>query len=530
MKRILAIGIALSFSMVIAVPLTGTAPGGTTAEQTAASDPYSSQSMAKKNYRGVTLNVVSLEKPVLGEPVELHARQFEKLTGAKIKITFVPFNKLYQEVLQGLRSNKYDVLFYGSMWIADVLSYLEPIPRKMLESPEYQDVLPHYKTVASWGDTPYQVPIDGDRHTLQYRRDLLEDPALQAEFEKKTGKDLGVPKTWQELQEVARFFDHKKMSDGREISGMVEVTVSDALLGNQFISHAAPYAKHPDVKGGFYFDLKTMAPLINTPGFVKALEDYVAAQEFYPKAGKSMHDEGGWGRVQRQSTGTQPQGGREMNFPDVIRSFGRGDAVFTVSWDDPFIQAMEPGNAIRNKVAVALSPGSRRVWNRKTGRWDDFPAVNYAPYVVYGWTSAVARSSEHKDAAFDFLGFYANRENHTSDLLVGRFGMNPFRASDLNERFWTERAGWDEAVARSYVETQKLTTASRNRVLDLRVYRGQEYLYLLSVGVYRALTGRESPQSALDTVAERWRQLTKRVGVEKQREAYSHVVRFEDGQ
>ncbi|NTW59496.1 MAG: ABC transporter substrate-binding protein, partial [Nitrospirae bacterium] len=302
-----------------------------------------------------------------------------------------------------------------------------------------------------------------------------------------------------------------------------------ALLGNQFITRAASYAKHPDVKGGFYFDLETMEPLINTPGFVKALEDFIAAQDLYPAGGQEMHDPGGWGRLQRESPGSQLQGGREMNFPDVIRSFGRGDAVFTVSWDDPFIQAMEPGNAIRNKVAVALSPGSRRVWNRKTGRWDNLPTVNYAPYVVYGWTSGVARSSRHKDAAFDFLGFYANQKNHTADLLVGRFGMNPFRASDLDERFWVERAGWDEAVARSYVETQKLTTASRNRVLDLRIHRGQEYLYILSVGVYRALTGRESPQSALDTVANRWRQLTQRVGVEKQREAYRHIVRFEDG-
>jgi PAS domain S-box-containing protein len=141
-------------------------------------DPYSYEAIAKKDYRGVTLNVVTLEKPVLGEPTELHARQFEKLTGAKINITFVPFDEFYQEVLLGLRQKKYDVLFYGSMWIADVLQYLEPIPEKMLKSSQYRDVLPHYKNIASWGDVAYQVPIDGDRHYLQYRKDLLEHPML----------------------------------------------------------------------------------------------------------------------------------------------------------------------------------------------------------------------------------------------------------------------------------------------------------------------------------------------------------------
>jgi multiple sugar transport system substrate-binding protein len=474
------------------------------AESATASDPYSYQSIRAKDYRGITLDVLTLDLPVLGEPTELHARQFEELTGARLVVHRVPFDKLYQELLYGLKQKKYDVVFYGSMWIADVLPFLEPIPKKMLSAAQYRDVLPHYKNIASWGDVPYQVPVDGDRHYLQYRRDLLEDPVLRAEFRKQTGKDLQVPTTWPELHEVARFFQGRRLPDGRTVHGISEVTVSDALLGNQFIKRAAPYAKHPRVKGGFYFDLETMEPLVNTPGFVEALKDLVAAQDLYPP------------------------GGRNFTFFQVIRSFGAGESVFSDSWDDPFVQAMETTSPLRNKVAAALSPGSRRAWNRKTRRWDDLAEVNYVPYVVYGWTSAVPRSTPHKDAAFDFLGFYANKANHTSDLLVGRFGMNPFRRSDLDKHFWVKQAGWDEAAAGSYVRMLDLMSRSRSRVLDLRIHRGQEYVYILSVGVYRALTGRESPQAALDQVAERWRQLTRRVGVKKQQEAYRHVVRFED--
>ena len=469
-------------------------------------DPYAHEAIAKKKYAGVTLNVLTLAPPVLGEPVVLHAQEFERLTGAKINVTRVPFADFYQETLLGLKQGKYDALTFGSMWIADVLEYLEPIPKQMLDSAQYKDVLPHYKSIASWGDTAYMVPIDGDRHYLQYRRDLLDDPAFKTEFKKQTGRELGVPHTWPELQEVARFFQGRKTVDGKEISGIAEVTVSDALLGNYFIKRAAPYAKHPRVKGGFYFDLATMEPLINSPGWVEALKDFVAAQDLYPK------------------------GGQTMSFFDAIKTFGRGNVVFSDSWDDPFVEAMESDNPLRNKVAAALSPGSRKVWNRKTGKWDEFPAVNYAPYIVYGWTSGVAKSSRNKQAAFDFLGFYANRKNHQADLQVGRFGMNPFRQSDLDVRLWVDRGGWDPAVARSYVQTLEAQSKSRNRVLDLRIYRGQEYVQLLSVGVYRAITGRESPQAALDDVARRWKELTERIGVDKQREAYRHVVRFEDGE
>ena len=469
-------------------------------------DPYSHEAIAKKNYRGVTLNVLTLATPVLGEPVVLHAGEFEELTGAKVNVTRVPFPEFYQETLLGLRQNKYDALTFGSMWIADAVPFLEPIPRNMLQSAQYRDVLPHYKRVASWSATAYMVPIDGDRHYLQYRRDLLEDPEYRAAFREKAGRELQVPRTWPELQEIARFFHGRRLPDGAVISGLAEVTVSDALLGNYFIKRAAPYAKHPRVKGGFYFDLETMEPLVNTPGWVEALKDFVAAQDLYPK------------------------GGQNMSFFDAISTFGRGNVVFSDSWDDPFVEAMEPGNPLRNKVATALSPGSRRVWNRRSGQWDEFSNVNYAPYIAYGWASGVARSSRHKEAAFDLLGFYANSRNHQADLHVGRFGMNPFRRSDLDPRLWIERAGWDPAVARSYVATLEAQSKSRNRVLDLRIIRGQEYVQLLAVGVYRAITGRDTPQAALDGVAERWRELTQRIGVDKQREAYRHVVRFEDNE
>ncbi|MBE0549522.1 MAG: hypothetical protein IH627_18075 [Rubrivivax sp.] len=66
--------------------------------------------------------------------------------------------------------------------------------------------------------------------------------------------------------------------------------------------------------------------------------------------------------------------------------------------------------------------------------------------------------------------------------------------------------------------------------LDLRIHRGQQYVHILAVGVYRAITGRETAQSALGEVARRWKELTDRVGVQEQREACRHVARFEAGQ
>ena len=468
--------------------------------------PYSYEAISQKDYRGVTLRVLTHEMPVIGEPTALHAKQFEELTGATVIVEHVPFGDLYQKLLFGLKKGTYDVAFYASLWIADMYEYLEPVPQKMIDSPQFQDVLQHYKEIAMWGDTCYHVPIDGDRHYLQYRQDAISDSAVQEEFQTTYSRPLAAPKTWKEFREVAEFFQNTQAEKVQPLFGAVEITKKDDLMFSQFIKRAAAYAKHPDVKGGFYFDLETMTPLINTPGFVAALEDFVAMQAFYPPGGTN------WGLA------------------DVIQSFGKGEAVLSDCWDDPFIQAMQTESGIRNTVAAALSPGSTTVWNRKTQQWDEFPDVNYAPYIAWGWTSAVSKTSKQKEAAFDFLGFFANEANHASDLLVGRYGVNPFRQADLQKEFWMTYAGWNDAVASSYVETLSKMNANRNRVYDLRIYQGRLYMKALETGVSRALTKRSTPQAALDFVAQEWKQLNQTIGIEKQRSAYAHIVKFEDGE
>ena len=469
-------------------------------------DIYSSDQMRKKDYSDITLNILTHEKPVMGEPTEIHARQFEQLTGAKINITFVPFGKLYQELQLGLKTGKYDIVFYGSLWIADIVENLEPIPDEMINSNQFQDVLKHYKMISKWEDKYYQVPIDGDRHYFQYRTDIMNDKNLQNKFFEMKNKKLLIPKTWEDVLEITDFFYKSKPKKYKSIDGIIEINDLNDLLFSQFIKHAAPYAKHPDCIKGFYFDHETMKPLINTPGFVQALEDFIALQKYYPLSKK------------------------QYKLSDVIESFGNGKVIFSDCWDDPFIKAMETNSKIKNKVNITLSPGSRKVWNNNTQQWNNFPEVNNVPYFAWGWTSAISKKSENKNAAFDYLGFFANNENHFSDLAIGRFGINPCRHSDLDVNFWIEKAGWEKSVAENYVKILKQMFEHKNKILDLRIYNSRQYMQALSVAVYRAITDRETPQEALDEVAKRWQQLTKQVGLKKQRKAYQQIVNFENGE
>ena len=76
----------------------------------------------------------------------------------------------------------------------------------------------------------------------------------------------------------------------------------------------------------------------------------------------------------------------------------------------------------------------------------------------------------------------------------------------------------------------KNMASSDNWFVDLRIYQNRLYMNTLAVGVFRALSGRDTPQKALDEVARRWEIITKSVGRDKQRQAYSHVVEMENRQ
>jgi len=465
------------------------------------------KSIDAKDYSGRTLNIITHAIPVMGEPTALHASQFEELTGAKVNVVHVPFGDLFQRIMIPFQTkqNAYDALFYGSLWVGDFNPYLAPVPAEYQNTASMKDVTLNYKDVATWGDKMVQFPVDGDRHYLKYRTDIFDNPDMQKKFKDKTGHDLKIPQTWEEYDEVANFFNGWDWDGDGELNyGSAEVAKRDDLMFSAFISRVSAYAKHPDVKGGFFFDLKTMEPLINTPGFVKGLEMFVKAQ-------KSM-----------------PPGGNNFGLGDEIFSFGGGQTLLSYSWDDAFIQAMQKDSRIRNKVAAAPLPGSHKVWNRNTGKWDTFKTPNRAPYITWGWTSAVSKMSENKDMAFDYLCFFSNQANTQHDLQIGRFGVNPYRTSHYDVKFWTDKMGWNDKTASSYVKTLSGMDDSKNRVFDLRVPGVGQFMSAMAAGVSEAMAGQKSPQEALDGVAEEWRRIVDRVGKDRVRDAYAKVVALED--
>ena len=464
------------------------------------------ESMSKKNYKGRTLTINTHAVPVIGEPTALHAEQFSKLTGATVNVTHTPAGDLYAKAMVPFQAGQspYDIVFGFSNFIRDWKQYLQPVPAKYVNMRQMQDVTKSHIDVASWDGEMIQYPIDGDRHYLKYRKDVIDNPEYQKKYKADTGRELRVPRTWKEYGEIAAYFNGWDWDNDGELEyGSAEVMKKDDLMYAAFFSRSVAYSKNPNTPGGFFFDLETMKPLINGPGFVEALSDWVEATKYVPP------------------------GGINFGLGDEINSFGGVQTLFSFSWDDAFVKAMEDGSPIKNMVGAAPLPGADRVWNRVSGDWDK--GFNQAPYIVWGWAAAVAKDSEDHDVAFDYLCFFANDANHQADIAIGRFGVNPFKKSDFVPSIYVERQEWDQKIAEEYTQTLlDMEENSTNRVFPLRVPGVFQFTSAIATGTSKALAGQLSPQEALDEVAAEWEKIVKRVGADNVRKAYAVGVALED--
>ena len=167
------------------------------------------ESMSKKDYSGQKLTINTHAVPVIGEPTALHAEQFSKLTGAEVNVIHTPAGDLYSKAMVPFQAGQapYDIVFGFSNFIRDWKQYLQPVPAKYVNMRQMQDVTQSHIDVNSWDGEMIQFPIDGDRHYLKYRKDVIDNPEYQAKYKAETGNELRIPQTWKEYGEMASFFN-----------------------------------------------------------------------------------------------------------------------------------------------------------------------------------------------------------------------------------------------------------------------------------------------------------------------------------
>ena len=158
--------------------------------------------------------------------VEL-GKDFTKQSGIEMKYEFVPWTSYADRFLNELNSHGKlcDLIIGDSQWIGGAAEnhwYVKLNDFFAKEHISMDDFVP--ATVVGYSEWPkntpnyWALPAMADAVGWTYRKDWFARPEIQSEFKSKYGRDLAPPKTYDELKQIAEFFQGRDI-DGKKVYG-----------------------------------------------------------------------------------------------------------------------------------------------------------------------------------------------------------------------------------------------------------------------------------------------------------------------
>jgi len=433
---------------------------------------------AAKAYAGTELTVFYEAGLQPLDPINLTGPLWEELTGIKINIVESPVDQMFTKIVQETRADTgaYDVLNVIPNQMPDLVlaGALEPLD-DYIERYGYADEIQgigevYRENQMTVGGTAYGLPDDGDVLVLYYRKDIFEDPDLMAEFEDEFGYELAPPETWEQFNEISGFLTDKLAPD-----------VYGAGM------HFAPgnfqymFQERYRVEGGQFFDPETMRATVNGPAGLKVFNDIRADIENMPPGVEQ------WGFIEMLNAFMAGQIAMTESWPPVGRwTAGYGSDTEALNW--------LPETQVGGEVGYALPPGG-------------------TPELAIGFALSVSSTSRNKEAAYLFAQWMNSEEISVQRVQLPYAMRDPFRATHYDSEEYRSR--WDGAD--EYLEA--LRAGSERGLIDLSIIQTDRYEEALRQAIGRLLAN-EDPQTILDDLAAQWDELTDRIGVDRQREAY----------
>jgi multiple sugar transport system substrate-binding protein len=357
---------------------------------------------------------------------------------------------------------------------------------------QLSDIIPAFREqVPKYGKDRMAFPYGGSALVLAYRPEAFERKENRAAA-KQAGISLEPPTTWEQLDKLVTFFQGRDWSgDGAKDFGIALALGADpeGVGDATYLARAASLGQHRD-QYSLVFSSDTMEPRIATPPFVEALEKLVALKA------------------------CGPAGIETFDIDAARKAFRKGNVAMLIdraerpaSWSE--------GGAL---VSVAVLPGSNRVYDPASKRWNEQPTPNRPSYLPFGggWLVGVASSAQGKEreAAIDFAKYLVSPDTASRVRSDRAFPMLPVRSSQAGQGLPdpTAAPGVD---SRLWADAVSKTLNAARVVPGLRIPQAEGYLADLEKGRVAAVKG-EPAEKALEAVAESWKARTKALGVARQ--------------
>jgi multiple sugar transport system substrate-binding protein len=449
-------------------------------------------------FDGVTVNILTRPGPVIAQPLKDRGVDFEKMTGAKIVVTEVPFAEIFPKIQNDWTTgtNSIDVGVFAAGWgveldAAGLLEDMDPYIAKDTKI-NMDDIAPYFRDFGQKvGGKTKLLMVDGDFQMVYYRKDVLEKAGQQP------------PKTWEDYIAVAKAIHGQDMNgDGVADYGSCIFKKRNAQSYFAIQTVAAPILQTMGTAQGFHFDNATMKPMFSNDGWKKAFE-------LYKETGK-------YGPAEELN----------MDIGDTRGLFKAGRCGLLIEWGDPgTLQLDKDAEKVKGMIFAVGAVGSKEVLDRATGKLvavtkENSPysvdGINYAPFAAFGgWAGAINAKADQKkkDAAYAFLSYMNQAAQSNVDVTIGATGYNPYRLSQLSSTDLWVKAGMPADLATNYLGAINGALNNPNMASDMKIPGAQQYTsVVIDTELARYLAGEITVDEALKNIDAGFEKITEDFG------------------
>lgn len=395
------------------------------------------------------------------------SKDFTKETGIQVTVIPIPWGQFESKVFTAFagKSDAYDIVIGDSQWLGrgakgshymdltdwmkanNLINGISPLALKYLG--EYPKDSGRY----------FAVPAQGDCNGFAYRKDLFEDPKEKNAFQAKYGYELKIPENYDQLRDIAEFFNRPKANP--PLYGIA------MWLGKDYDSVTMGFQQVMWSFGGSYGDEKTykVDGILNSDVGVKALEFYVALAKFTPPGSENYY----WN--------------------ECLTAFQQGKVAMAMNY-----YAFLPGLLARDKNPYVDGTGFFAAPGQigPDGQMRRFISIG-------GQGMSISMYSKNKKAAQQFIKWFAKDENQQKWAKLG--GFSTF-TKVLDSPEFLQMNPYNPA----FVESLKY-------VRDF--WAVPEYADLLQscqTHWNAAVTGLETPKDAMDQLAKEHEEIFRKAG------------------
>ncbi|MGN0396664.1 MAG: extracellular solute-binding protein [Candidatus Fimimorpha sp.] len=412
----------------------------TTEEQLFENDGERSWKKIELNHKPAEcLNILTLESPEVSIMQGL-AKLYTEKTGTEVKVAVFSYDDIYDQFLNAEFSDIYDVFRIDVTWLSWFAErLLVPLTEVDAEIEQvFEEYIPSLPEKYSYvRGKVYALPMTPSVQLLFYRKDLFENTANKRLYRERYKRELRIPKTFEEYNQIAEFF-----ANGAE---MERPYYTSLMLGNTGVASTEFLTRIFSHKKNIYG--KDGRVVINDAAGKTALNEIITAQKYANK--KTSH----W-------------------WTNSAREFANGDLVMMINFTN-FVSEIWGGatSKVAGNIGFGMVPGENPIYG--------------------GGTLGISKNSRHKEDAAAFIKWITKEPVASGMAALGSVSpcQKTYTKYDIMNTFpWLEFSR----------ECFEISNTQRTPEDDTRPFDEKKFLNIIGTAVKNVLMGFQGEEDALN--------------------------------